>query len=400
MFSAVVFASDKYGDHGLVGFYMQFKNERVNKLIHFVFSCRIMNIGLEQFVYELVGEPEVQIVEPVSNPIKAFAAVDWIEQTHSETELDSADADQRLLLLGSCDLTAVATYCSKFRAEYVNGVNNGVMTRYDDFGFILSDMERVRTSTALANIPCWQKDDYFAFRSDLEHSEVLILSLSASMIGSYLVTDDGVVVRVHPLGLGDYIDLDPWAGFLNRCQLFSIDLAQREVLLGHSLKVIANAAANAKFVALLGANTRDIAGTLSDEDLAARNVYNRTAERFCSEHANWSFVSIDKIVSKDKLVDDRHYTRLGYYDIADHIMKTVRSLQGTPSASSPLVREAEWPGILDSVRAGKQLSRWSHLGHKRGVIERIKRTVKLSPLSDVVRRIIGRRPANAAASWQ
>ena len=45
--AASVFAWDKYGNYGLVGFIGL--NRRTRKIIHFTFSCRIMNMGIETF---------------------------------------------------------------------------------------------------------------------------------------------------------------------------------------------------------------------------------------------------------------------------------------------------------------------------------------------------------------
>jgi FkbH-like protein len=42
-----IFARDRYGDHGLVGFVMVDRRQR--RLVHFVFSCRVMHMGLERF---------------------------------------------------------------------------------------------------------------------------------------------------------------------------------------------------------------------------------------------------------------------------------------------------------------------------------------------------------------
>ncbi|HTT99472.1 MAG TPA: hypothetical protein VMF58_15600, partial [Rhizomicrobium sp.] len=42
-----VFVTDSYGDYGLVGFFLMQRRASFNKLIHFVFSCRTMHMGVE-----------------------------------------------------------------------------------------------------------------------------------------------------------------------------------------------------------------------------------------------------------------------------------------------------------------------------------------------------------------
>ena len=45
--AACISVSDRFGDHGVVGFYAL----EAGRLVHFLFSCRIMNMGIEQWVY-------------------------------------------------------------------------------------------------------------------------------------------------------------------------------------------------------------------------------------------------------------------------------------------------------------------------------------------------------------
>ena len=56
-----VTVSDKFGDYGVVGFYAL----RDKELIHFLFSCRTIGQGVEQYVYSKLGCPELTIVGDV-----------------------------------------------------------------------------------------------------------------------------------------------------------------------------------------------------------------------------------------------------------------------------------------------------------------------------------------------
>jgi FkbH-like protein len=51
-----IFAYDRYGDYGLVGFFAFNESNRRRELEHYVFSCRIMNMGIERAVYESLRE--------------------------------------------------------------------------------------------------------------------------------------------------------------------------------------------------------------------------------------------------------------------------------------------------------------------------------------------------------
>lgn len=55
-------AYDKYGEYGIVGFYAV----KDNTLVHFLFSCRTLGMGIEQYTYEKIGCPKLDIVGDVS----------------------------------------------------------------------------------------------------------------------------------------------------------------------------------------------------------------------------------------------------------------------------------------------------------------------------------------------
>lgn len=396
VFAAMIGARDRYGDHGIVGFYMQFRNERHNKLVHFVFSCRMMNVGLEQYVYQRLGEPEVEVIGPVSNPIKTFDQVWWIQEALAGCTHVSGSDDPRFLLLGSCDLTAVSSYCSRNRSEYVNSVDSGVMVRFDDFGFLLNDPHAVAQSKVLETVPCWSSRSFEAFRRDLAEAQVVVVSLSAAFKGAYLLTDDDVVVRVHPEGLGDYIDLNPAAGFLSCSRMFQPSPALLEQMLIASLQEIGRVASSAKTFVILGANTRDIRGVRPPCFWNSLRSYNEMVSKFAQAHLNWHYVSIDDVVTREKLVDDEHFTRMGYFDVASSINRIIAE------ASEPMVH-AVAPNIeLDIAKAMRTQRRRSRLGlygHQRGLVAHIKRAVKVSPFGGWARKVVNKKIHDPAATW-
>ena len=105
---------DKFGDYGIVGFYMLNKNS--NELIHFVFSCRTMNIGVEQYVYEKLNYPIVNIVGDVATTLKMNEKVTWIEEVsnnqnnNSSSKCSKVENKLKLLLKGGCDLGQMIHY--------------------------------------------------------------------------------------------------------------------------------------------------------------------------------------------------------------------------------------------------------------------------------------------------
>lgn len=148
--------SDRFGDYGIVGFYAY--DQVKDCLVHFLFSCRIIGMGVEQFVYTLLGSPEIEIAEPVASGLVRFKRIPWIrlmeetnhgmKQKNTETSQVNDDSIQenngliqtnqnweeivygkkderpRILLKGPCDMSAIEGYLSDENLEtefnYVN----------------------------------------------------------------------------------------------------------------------------------------------------------------------------------------------------------------------------------------------------------------------------------------
>ncbi len=101
--------ADRFGHYGICGFFMT----RNNRALHFLFSCRSMNMGVEQFVWHKLGRPAIVSKGEVSSTLGSLP--DWI------TLVDDADADDQpgavpdtgrplLCIRGSCDLAMAAHY--------------------------------------------------------------------------------------------------------------------------------------------------------------------------------------------------------------------------------------------------------------------------------------------------
>ncbi len=109
--SAYIIAEDKYGNYGICGFYVL--NKDTNSLDHFLFSCRIMNMGIEQYVYKYLNAPKLQIVPPVASDINSF--VNWIEKVDNlevkqKEEKNTNHSGLNILFKGACDLYSTINY--------------------------------------------------------------------------------------------------------------------------------------------------------------------------------------------------------------------------------------------------------------------------------------------------
>ena len=107
---------EKLGDDGIVGFFCL----KDGKLIHFVFSCRVINIGLPQWIYTYLGCPDIDAAEDVAEPIeKKQKLEDYIRIYDRDNEknrsrsLSIAEKDRKLIYFyGSCNMHRCMQYLS------------------------------------------------------------------------------------------------------------------------------------------------------------------------------------------------------------------------------------------------------------------------------------------------
>jgi FkbH-like protein len=321
--AACISCRDKYGDYGIVGFYLYKRTRKQFELFHFVFSCRIMNMGIEQFVYEYLGRPPIAIVPEIAYQLDYHNKIDWIEVAEQGSEPATLlHEDNKLLLVGGCELLQLASFCSPQRIEFVNRTEiiNGdeYVVRYDDPSFFLADRERLNSSQELKDLPCWTHDDVLALDRHLQDASVIALSLREGLDHNYARTKDNIFVRIPPRNMKIYASKrSNW--FNSNFTIASLNVKDRLNMIGKSFEFTRDKSRGDAAIFILGVNTRN---EPAYRVLATNGLYNQFCKRFCEENAGKCyFVDMDEVVPSDCLIDNRHFTRDGYYALSRHIMK-------------------------------------------------------------------------------
>ena len=124
--SGYIQVSDRYGDYGICGFY----SVKDDVLTDFLFSCRILHMGVENWLYQHLGAPRITVVGEVVTALDPDTPVTWISAdviAESRVELESSvgvNSQARVLLKGGCDLVQVNDFLAgKLETElsYTNG---------------------------------------------------------------------------------------------------------------------------------------------------------------------------------------------------------------------------------------------------------------------------------------
>lgn len=105
--SGYITVKDNFGDYGIIGFFAI-----INKsLVHFLFSCRTIGQGIEQYVYAKLGFPNISIVGDVYTLLDKHEIPDWINGVrHSSVDNYKEHKTLNILLKGPCDLMSVYGY--------------------------------------------------------------------------------------------------------------------------------------------------------------------------------------------------------------------------------------------------------------------------------------------------
>ena len=315
--AGVVRVWDKFGDYGIVGFFMTLATLREYRLEHFVFSCRIMNMGVEQYVYEYLNRPGIEIVGPVANAIETFASVDWIKDG-SRSAVISTLRRYKLVVVGGCDMLQLSTYCSADSSEFTNRQQNGFMKRLDDPFLILDDPERVRKSELRPYIPAFNADDMLALKHAAQEGDLIVLSLYRMMEVNYFRGTDGLTVRLDEDAVRDILKSELALWFVRNFNFVPSSNEERHEIIRMVLHTLSSwIKPGAKIVVLLE-NTRKLEN--NPDEKALRQRYNAFIVDMCKALDSLTYIDVNAVTGIEWLFDDGfHMRREGYYELAQAV---------------------------------------------------------------------------------
>jgi FkbH-like protein len=112
--AGLVRVTDNYGDYGFCGFYAVRTHGTQRNLLQFAFSCRVLGMGVERWLYNHLGRPGISIQgEVLANLDQTEPAIDWVTigtaDDRGKAKEDAFLVDS-MVVRGGCDLTAVGHY--------------------------------------------------------------------------------------------------------------------------------------------------------------------------------------------------------------------------------------------------------------------------------------------------
>lgn len=217
----LVSARDKYGDYGIIGFYALDRTS--GHLLHFLFSCRVLGMGIEQYIYDKLGRPQIEIAGRTASVLGENEPVTWITETSAQTGKEpvaaSADADivdsigasaaaniaptsisvdaeytgdkPKVLLKGPCDIDGITPYLSgvfdvELETNFVDsrdivvaGSNNSIHL-YEAYH---TPVDTIRKVISDSGFLC--EADFLTFMFDDPYDMVIFSTLSEGHSGIY-----------------------------------------------------------------------------------------------------------------------------------------------------------------------------------------------------------------------
>lgn len=334
--SFVIKVADKYGNYGDVGF-ISFNNTQT---LHFTFSCRILNMGVVDYVYHQFTFPTFKTVGDVATEI-GNTSPKWIS-SGTIKETSKSKPIKNIIMIGGCDLEQMNPYLSKKYSisTYFNYVHNGTMIHRDSIDFLLppkfslEQKQYILDTVPFINEKCYDTPN-------IKDKDIIIYSpLKDYVQGKYQSTKvPGYYMSCHPFfhtnwNKQDLIKLSNNRNIpLDKLEVFSKEwkpVEKPDIIFENQLNILLEKfsfSAKQVFV-ILGAENYypDF-----DKDVFKPGVryikFNNLVKKVSSQFNNITFISPSNYIkNRDDFKDNvRHYKRHVYKLMADEINKKLYS---------------------------------------------------------------------------
>lgn len=216
---AYVRVKDNFGDYGVVGFYAV----KDGKLIHFTFSCRTLGMGIEQYVWCMLGKPKIKIIGEVASNLEE-PKVTWINVKNNDKKIieEQASIGNKMVIHGPCDLSSIFAFIKETPniIKEFNFVNDkGVSIEQRNCTTHIREYhafdEKVQTSSRIKKLPFYDKEMYKTAIFDKDNAFVMISLFTDPCLAMYKEKRTGLIVC-----FGDYCydltDENRWDEYLGQ----------------------------------------------------------------------------------------------------------------------------------------------------------------------------------------
>lgn len=348
--TGLIRVSDRYGDYGFCGYYFIERGIHADTLRDYCFSCRILNMGVESWLYHQLGRPHIAAAADAA--VARFedgATIDWITRGIATQSAGTSAAPvlDRVLLHGGCELAFLSDYFRHFAREMIgehNTLRDGVEIRADHSAVLRLARTPRDPATIRALERLGYQDAHFQTKLDQPSAAAPLVFLSFvidGLVAVYRHKTLGLRVPVllpiaYPRGPveTDATRFDPallseafaghWvAGALEelRTNYVHDGMISEPAFKANLRHILSCIPANAKIV-IVGGNehSRDIPAGSSHALIGIARV-NRWVKDVFGEFPNVSVVNIRQFIRDEAEIDANatHFSRMVYYRLFQHL---------------------------------------------------------------------------------
>ena len=349
--------SDRFGDYGIVGFYALKDNE----LIHFVFSCRTLGMGIEQYVYNYLGRPQLKIVGEVISDLSSNDLPGWINQDNAENvksdKMEISDLEAHSVLIkGPCDLYQVYPYISNtelFDTDFTHTTDDGIAIESTSHTTHIVESLRLtdeQKQLVEDEVPFVSKDVYDDAIFRLPYKVVIISILTDANLGVYQRKNTGerfaFLEYLHPM-----TDPANWdkiisgkyhnAGFKFTREILAAFSEKYEYIGRNSAEQVVD---NLEYIRNHLSGDCDLCIMLGGELYYEKNTFeayndrhivhkemNASIRKWAEKYSNVKLIDVNKyLVDQNSFYDHfNHYIKPVYYALAKEIVDIVNEKLGS-----------------------------------------------------------------------
>ncbi|MCM1534380.1 MAG: HAD-IIIC family phosphatase [Clostridium sp.] len=357
MDSGYVKVKDRYGNYGIVGFYCY--NRQEQRLVHFLFSCRILGMKVEQYIYDRLGSPAMEVVPPTACALEENIRVPWISEAEdAEWEdggegKDTKDSRVKILLKGPCDMSAIETYLAggKITTEF-NYVNaEGFITTGQNHSMHLwesAHCSEEELSDMLKEVPFLTHGDFETLLFQNKYHIICYSLLPDCHAGLYRNKKTGQYISFGSVNF-DLTDERNMAGYIdgtivNHAFPFTEEIIREfskkwefvgttsgEDLLRNLEYMYYHAPGEPKFVLLLGSETEYEGENAEFANHAERHkAINALVKEFAADKPRMKWIAATDFIHSQEDYEDciNHFSRNVYYQLAGAVCSCINEWFG------------------------------------------------------------------------
>lgn len=350
--AAYVTVRDSFGEYGIVGFYM-FADQEVR---HFLFSCRILGMLVEQYVYMEIGCPKINIAGDVITRLNNTDIPKWINRDSVECEYEmpqSTKIDQKVLFKGPCDISQIYTFIqetSQITSEFTYMSDTGISVEGHNHtaqmvtSFIAGHEEKRK----LLNDVCWLDEKMIASGSWQSNNVIVFSLLTDGNLGIYQHKETGFRIALCEKYY-DLTDERNWDDYINGriftsninftkqdilkfAQKFtSVDNENGAVTLDNLDILYGYKKGNAKLILLLGSERAfegDTNPSFTNRHIFHR-ILNNKIKTWAADKPDVYLIEIGKYIQSQRDYTDtiNHFQKRIYYHVAQDLLKVINNNQ-------------------------------------------------------------------------